>query len=379
MYRMVLFFSYFNAVLFILLSRADIVCVYVNQVVLKNNMTSDSSSTESDTDVRSEGEPSRKRKRGVRNKYLYKHEVQKRHRLRGEAYTSTTTGRIVSGKSNTEDDCTCKNKCTQIFTVEEKEGALRSLYSGRPKNEQDTFLMGLIKRSSVARRRSKNENPKKRDNTYTYYFLNNNSERIEVCRQAFSILYAVKNKAIFRLTSLIAQGKPPIDCRGLHSNRGNALPTEAILAVDEHIRSFPLKQSHYSSKQINYLNSDLNVKIMHELFLKKHPDQANTIKYDFYRKYFNDNHGYRFGRPQVDVCSTCEELEAKIKSTTLNDNAKRVAAAEKIVHLRRAKKFYQKQKDVLTNAGTGMMSGLLCSTTCKTSRSRKYQCKKCFI
>ena len=32
----------------------------------------------------------------------------------------------------------------------------------------------------------------------------------------------------------------------------------------------------------------------------------------------NDNHGYRFGRPHVVVCSTCEELEAKIKSLTLN-------------------------------------------------------------
>lgn len=309
-------------------------------------MSSDSSSAESDTDVRSEGEPSRKRKRGVRNKHLYKHEVQKLHRLHGEAYTSTTTGRIVSGKSNTEGDCKCKNKCTQIFTLEEKQRALRGFYNGRPKNEQDTFLMGLIKRSAVARRRSKNENRKKRDNTFIYYFLNN-SERVEVCRQAFSILYAVKSKALFRLTSLIAQGKQPVDCRGIHSNRGNVLPNEAILAVDEHIRSFPLKQSHYSSKEIQYLDADLNLKIMHDLFRNKYTEHANTIKYDFYRKYFNDNHGYKFGRPQVDVCSTCEELEAKIKSTTLNENAKRVAVAEKIVHLRRAKKFYQKQKDVL--------------------------------
>lgn len=37
---------------------------------------------------------------------------------------------------------------------------------------------------------------------------------------------------------------------------------------------------------------------------------------------------------------TCEELSLKIKSTFLNENAKRVAVAELLVHKRRAKKCY---------------------------------------
>lgn len=37
---------------------------------------------------------------------------------------------------------------------------------------------------------------------------------------------------------------------------------------------------------------------------------------------------------------TCEELNLKIKSTFLNENAKRVAVAELLVHKRRAKKLY---------------------------------------
>ncbi|CAF4889387.1 unnamed protein product [Pieris macdunnoughi] len=35
-------------------------------------------------------------------------------------------------------------------------------------------------------------------------------------------------------------------------------------------------------------------------------------------------------------------VKVKIKSKCLNDNAKRVATAEKLVHVRRAKKFYDK-------------------------------------
>lgn len=77
---------------------------------------------------------------------------------------------------------------------------------------------------------------------------------------------------------------------------------------------------------------------MHTLFIQKHPDLITVVKYDYYNKYFNTNFVYKFGRPQVDVCSTCEDLHETTKSNTLNDNAKRVAIAELIVHKRRANK-----------------------------------------
>jgi hypothetical protein len=37
------------------------------------------------------------------------------------------------------------------------------------------------------------------------------------------------------------------------------------------------------------------------------------------------------------VCSTCENLNTKLKDKCLNDNAKRTAAAELLVHKRTAK------------------------------------------
>lgn len=307
-------------------------------------MTSESSFNDS-TDNESEAETPKKKKRGVRNIHLYKKEKQKSQRLLGQSYVSTSTGRLVPAKSNSNSDCLCKRNCTQQFSTEEKQQLFESVYNGRPKNEQDIYMMSLIEYAKINRHRSKRENPKKRDSTFIYFAMKGN-EKIRVCRQAFSILYAIKGKAIFRLTSLKSEGKLPEDKRGRHRNRGNVLSNEAITAIDEHIRSFPLKESHYSSKHIQYLEANLNVKIMYELFLKKYP-HYQCVKYDYYRKYFNDNHGYRFGRPQVDVCSTCEELEAKIKSSSLNENAKRVAVAEKIIHLKRAKKFYNKQKEVL--------------------------------
>jgi hypothetical protein len=84
---------------------------------------------------------------------------------------------------------------------------------------------------------------------------------------------------------------------------------------------------------------------MHELFCAKYPERVGKIKYEYYLKHFNENYGYRFGRPRVDVCSTCEELSVKIKSSCLNENAKRAAVAELLIHKRRAKKFYLKLQE----------------------------------
>lgn len=75
---------------------------------------------------------------------------------------------------------------------------------------------------------------------------------------------------------------------------------------------------------------------MYELFINENPDLRNVVKYEYYLRHFRENFGYRFGRPQVDICSTCEDLNAKIKSTTLNETAKRCAVAELMIHKRRA-------------------------------------------
>nr|CAI5832624.1 unnamed protein product [Callosobruchus analis] len=86
---------------------------------------------------------------------------------------------------------------------------------------------------------------------------------------------------------------------------------------------------------------------MHSLFIKENPELQHTVKYESYLKYFKENYALRFGRPQVDACSECERLRAKIiRSKSLNANAKRVATAELIVHKRHAQKFYKKLQNV---------------------------------
>nr|CAH7751890.1 unnamed protein product [Callosobruchus chinensis] len=172
------------------------------------------------------------------------------------------------------------------------------------------------------------------------------NKRVSVCKSAFMSLYAVSHFRIQRLNTLLCAGQSPRDLRGQHHNRPYAIKDEWLQKIKNHIESFPVKTSHYSNKNYHYLDANLNVKIMHDLFIKKNPDLRGLVKYEFYLKYFNENYSLRFGRCQVDVCSECERINAKIKDKNLKDTAKRVAIAELIVHKRRAKKFYNKLKEI---------------------------------
>ena len=84
---------------------------------------------------------------------------------------------------------------------------------------------------------------------------------------------------------------------------------------------------------------------MHYLFKKQFPDSKVNYYY-YYYTYFKQNFSLRFGRPQVDVCSKCEELGVKIKSSILAENVKRAAVCEKVLHINRANKFYSKLKEI---------------------------------
>ena len=73
---------------------------------------------------------------------------------------------------------------------------------------------------------------------------------------------------------------------------------------------------------------------------------GDKINYQFFRHYFHSNFELSFGRPQIDVCSKCEELNVKMRDPHLNDGAKRTVAAELMIHKRRAGKFYRKVKAI---------------------------------
>lgn len=98
-------------------------------------------------------------------------------------------------------------------------------------------------------------------------------------------LHNVSHTQVQRVTTLLASGQPPKDLRGLHNNRPQRKSDDLIMKIRKHVESLPVKTSYYASKTVGYL-----VKAIHALFLKKHPDLTDKIKYKYFLQYFNENY-----------------------------------------------------------------------------------------
>lgn len=209
------------------------------------------------------------------------------------------------------------------------------------KNEQDIFLQSLINSQDVQthRPRKKGEEARPpREQSFTYHVMVGDQKE-RVCLNAFKSLYGIKISRIRRLRTLLLAGKSPKDLRGKKLGT-NAIPAATRLLIREHVERFPLKESKYAGKVIKYLDARLNIKLIYNMFIEKHP--GIKCSYKFFVGFFMENFNYRFGRPQIDCCCTCEELGLKLRSPHLSDAAKRNVAAELMVHRRASKKFYNK-------------------------------------
>ncbi|PSN40480.1 hypothetical protein C0J52_05236 [Blattella germanica] len=158
----------------------------------------------------------------------------------------------------------------------------------------------------------------KQDKNTFEYCVKVGSKSIKVCKKVFLNIYAVSQKRVFCLMKLLSQGKVPKDLRGTNLKKLKKTSEDLINKIHDHITSFPLKLTHYGGQDYQYLDARLDIKTMHSLFKSKYPD----VKYDFYRAYFKDNFNYSFGRPQIDVCSKCEELKAKLKLPHITASSK---------------------------------------------------------
>lgn len=234
--------------------------------------------------------------------------------------------------------CRCKMACFQNLTQDDLAFCINKINSFQTKNEQDIFIQQLIEKKPVKTHRPRKEGAIPRDYAFKYFIVIQ-TKKMVVCKKAFISIFGITENRVRRLSNLTVGSETPHDKRGQHPKANTTRP-EVLKAIHDHIMEFPRKRTHYSGKDIEYLNARLDVKTMHELFKRKHPDLK--VIYAFYANYFKNTFSLRFGRPQVDTCITCEELQVKIKSPTLGHSAKMSAEAELQVHKRRAKKFHNK-------------------------------------
>lgn len=179
-------------------------------------------------------------------------------------------------------------------------------------------------------------------------------------RCAVKDLQTIHGIGVKHISMLKSKAKSPYN-KGKHLNRRNAKSVDIINNIDNHIKSFPNKISHYGcqGERSRYLSSDLSIIKIYCLFLEKfYPSQyslilngeePSTLKfevtYHFYLKHFRDYYNYKFGAQKRDVCVTCSELEAKFDLESVLA-LKRQYQLELEVHKKKASKFYNKLNEM---------------------------------
>ncbi|KAG8266852.1 hypothetical protein J6590_062987 [Homalodisca vitripennis] len=109
---------------------------------------------ESDTDQGLEIPLSKKRKWGVHNNDKYKRNIIKKARLSGEPYRNYK-GAEVPGKVLGKNSCECHRNCLDKIPKDDQVQMFLELYSIDNKNQQDSFLQGLMEIKAIKRSRPK--------------------------------------------------------------------------------------------------------------------------------------------------------------------------------------------------------------------------------
>lgn len=100
---------------------------------------------------------------------------------------------------------------------------------------------------------------------------------------------------------------PPTPIKGKHVKKQTA--DNKITEVIEHIKSFPVEDSHFCRASTNrkYLSTGLSVAKMYSLYVEKYDE---PVKENIYRKVFNEKFNLSFHKPKKDVCDLCSEFKA---------------------------------------------------------------------
>lgn len=207
--------------------------------------------------------------------------------MEGNEYTNYSN--VVVPAVQVGPDCYWKRKCYEKVCEDDRIYVFGNFHNLKSKNEQDIYLQGLIERHEIARKRLRGgamTSAKEHEYSYKYHLkIPANPEKLQVCKNAFNNFHGITNQRVRRLCNLLKENALPFDKRG-QNRSGNSIAGEVCESIEEHIKSFPTKEAHYTSKSVMYLPSNLNIKTMHEMFTTKYPD--TKVTYDFYRKIFNE-------------------------------------------------------------------------------------------
>lgn len=202
----------------------------------------------------------------------------------------------------------CKYGCADRISGEECTLLFKRFYEHQTHSLQNAYLRDCVQKVPTAR-------PKTMVNglpslfarrTFRYDVIVSGRE-IRLCQRCFGRIHGVKRS---RLRRIVQQPEKSVeDKRGKHKNRPLATKVETETRVLDFLQGLPARVSHYSrskNARVRYLDSNLNIKKLHEKFTADNVDIR--VSYDKFCRLFNEKVNLRFGAPRSDLCETCEKF-----------------------------------------------------------------------
>lgn len=238
-----------------------------------------------------------------------------------------------------------KFKCTTV-PLQDIRRFHQNFYSKKDKVYQDNFILKFTSSVDVKRRRATSGRYKIQNSRTKYFIGSKDKSMIPVCLNTF---IRVLNVSRFRVNGVVKRfresGQVSTENRGGDRVSVKYLPKKQN--VMSFINSFKCSEPHYCAKHTGrkYLCAELNIKKMWKMYnTSLTEDQSNLkVTHWYFRHIFNTKYNLGFGSPRVDVCSTCLQLDERLKHARSAEE-KQELMTEKRVHKLRAKAFYEALK-----------------------------------
>lgn len=296
------------------------------------------------------GNKTRKR---TRKENMWKKNVRRNKRAKGEEYTNTKGVLIPAKEINTDHQCPCNGKCHEKIKPERQGQLFSKFYELSNFDLQSSYLHSLV--SVVIKARSfkirDDTTSKPKQFSRLYHFPDINGKLIRVCKSFFKHVLKVSDGRLTRVLKNKSVGDtPPIDRRGKH-NPKNKTPEPKVNKIKDFINTFPKYDSHYTrhkSETRQYLSPDLNLTLIYSEYKKKIEEPVS--KYIF-EKIFNESFNLSFHAPITDSCKRCDNFKIKIDACENNEHSKKNDfIIEKELHLRKAESAMENMKLDIQNA-----------------------------
>ncbi|KAL4708557.1 hypothetical protein ACJJTC_014165 [Scirpophaga incertulas] len=267
---------------------------------------------------------SRKDKGNVRKRHVKDWLDVKRKTLRNSGKQYVTRKGLVKAKREMGPPCSCRMKCYDKFSREQRQHIFYKFWSLGNRHQQWTFLTNLVTRK--IKRRMLTDVTSKRKFTLIYRLPISSNDKIidyvNVCKKIFlntiSISDQVVNTALNKLDT--SSGIISTDQRGKHSNHPKQITQVVIESVCNHIQSLQPVESHFTRKRSEklYLDGDLNYHRLFNMYnewleTNSFEEKAKTERQ--YRDIVNENFKLSFYVPKKDQCDQCH-IYKNIKTPT---------------------------------------------------------------